>query len=431
MIKVLVLTNYFPPCNGAPSWRPYSWAMNFHKHGVKPTIITRHWTGKESTWDEFIEMNNSPLAHELYDHYDVYKLPTKRFFLNGILKGKTAPGRIIRNLYFIFLSVFGWFNTEIDARLTFKKFLEEHLKTNKYDAVIITAPPFNLLKMLKWFSVKYNMPVLVDIRDLWHNLMLTEPYVPSQKQKVWNMLFSFYFKKWLKHANLITVITQPFSDVLQKLSDKPIKVVYNGYEKFIFDKTKKVKQEKFTVSVVGNIYPEQNVNPLLNGINEFLKDKSPSDIDIRFIGVDALPEIGKIVRDRIPASFLTITGRLSKEVAVHETLNTNILAFIGWTGTKGMISTKIFDYIASGNPILIAPGDNDALDKMVIDTNSGKIVSNEIECTLALNNWYSEWKLNGEIRISPNKELIDSFSREAQAKKMADIVIEMINNKQN
>ena len=59
MKRVLVICYYFPPCNGAPAWRPYSWAKNFHLHGIRPTILSRHWSGEENTWEDFIKENNT------------------------------------------------------------------------------------------------------------------------------------------------------------------------------------------------------------------------------------------------------------------------------------------------------------------------------------------------------------------------------------
>jgi hypothetical protein len=38
-------------------------------------------------------------------------------------------------------------NNEIDGALAFQDFIIEHLKDNHYDAVIITVPPFNMLKL--------------------------------------------------------------------------------------------------------------------------------------------------------------------------------------------------------------------------------------------------------------------------------------------
>lgn len=425
MKKVLIISYYFPPCNGAPAYRPYSWAMNFKQYGLNPTVISRQWTGNESSWDDFIKLNLSPLSHEVNDLFDVYRLPSKQLKSYDLLKGKSALGRLLRKLNFTLLTLKGRFSTEVDGKLTFSDFLVSHLSEVKYDAVIITAPPFNLMELKKVVD-DFKVPVIVDIRDLWNNLMLTDNYKPNFKQKIWDIVFAYYFKKWLKDVSLITVIVDTFNTVLNKLSVSPKEVVYNGYEKFLFEKIQKEKNEKFTVSVIGNIYPVQNYSILFKGIQEFVSNKSSDLVRVKFIGVDALPEVGKVVRETIPHNFLEVTGRVSKELAIEETVNADVLAYVGWQGTKGIISTKIFDYIASGNPVLIAPGDQDVIDKMLLDSNCGVSVNSVNDCVSALNKWYEEWEENGLIAMNRNVSFINSFSREEQAGLMAKHVLNII-----
>mgnify|MGYP000971359249 FL=1 len=427
MKRVLVICYYFPPCNGAPAYRPYSWAMNFKLHGLNPTVITRQWTGNESSWDDFVKMNLSPMSHEVNDLYDVYRLPSKQLKSYSLLKGNSAFERVLRKLNFALLTLRGRFSTEVDGKLTFVDFLMEHLSCNKYDAVIITVPPFNLME-LKEVVDKFKIPVILDIRDLWNNLMLTDSYKPSYKQKIWDAVYSFYFTKWLKNVSLVTVIVDTFNSVLDKISIAPKEVVYNGYERFLFEKENKVKNEKFTISIIGNIYPVQNYSILLNGLKEFVANKSPEDVQIKFIGVDALPEVGLAVRKTIPKDFLIVTGRVSKELAISETVNADVLAYVGWQGTKCIISTKIFDYIASGNPVLIAPGDQDIIDKMLVESKAGLSVNTVSDCVSALNRWYSEWTTSGFVALDRNIPFVNSFSREEQAGLMAKHVLDIINN---
>ena len=82
MLRVLVISYYFPPCTGAPSWRPFSWAENFSKHGIKPFILTRNWNGDESTWDDFIKENKTPPQLKKSYQYDVLYFPSKTYRLN-------------------------------------------------------------------------------------------------------------------------------------------------------------------------------------------------------------------------------------------------------------------------------------------------------------------------------------------------------------
>jgi len=100
MKNVLVVSYYFPPNTGAPAWRPFSWATNFHKKGINTTIITRHWTGNENTWEDFIRPNTSPLKESQFDHYRVFYLPSRRNKLSAFFSKKNSFVRLFGKLYF-------------------------------------------------------------------------------------------------------------------------------------------------------------------------------------------------------------------------------------------------------------------------------------------------------------------------------------------
>lgn len=422
MKKVLVLTYYMPPCNGAPAWRPYSWAQHFHLHGWYPVIVSRHWRGDESTWEDFLKDNHEPIRHEKCNGYELYSLPTRRFRLNDILDSKGLHKRLLANLYYFILGLAGRFNSEIDADLTFRKFVFELIDREKFDAVLVTSPPSVIMRLIPDIQRKTNAVVVADVRDLWNNMLLRENYQPSFKQRIWDFLYASYYRKWLRNVDAITVIVDQFVPVLNKLSPAPVHVVYNGFESNLFDKVTRDRKDKFCFSVVGNIYPEQDLTVMLEGLVRFLADKSPDKVNIRFIGVDSHGAIGGQVRAAIPHRFLTITGRVSKEVAVYETANATVLSYPGWKGVKGIISTKVFDYIASGNPIVIVPGDGDILDELVADTKTGKSVDLVDDFVRLLESWYSEWVTGGITAMSPDMSKIRFYSRENQAERMAVIL---------
>ena len=421
MKNVLVVSYYFPPNTGAPAWRPFSWVNNFYKKGINTTVITRHWTGNENTWDDYIRPNKTPLKEEKHDHYRLFYLPSQRSRWSTFFSGQGIVARTLGKFYFFFLALYGNLNTEIDGTLAFKKFIIDHLKENTYDVAIITVPPFNMLQMVDLFH-KHNIKVIVDVRDLWNNMMLTLNYQPGLHQKFWDKIYSRHFKRWMKNASRVLVITPSFRDVLVKSFNGPIDIIYNGYEGNLFEKAENYKSDKFIFSVVGSIYPEQDMSVMIDGLKLFLHDKSSDKVQLRFIGLNIIPSVSQCVKNELPAEFIYVSNRVSKEEAIVETKKATVLSYPGWLGTKGIISTKIFDYIASGNPILIAPGDKDIIDDLLIETNTGESVFSAKEFAALLNKWYVCWENNQEVLISRNREKIEYYSRENQAMKLADII---------
>jgi hypothetical protein len=132
------------------------------------------------------------------------------------------------------------------------------------------------------------------------------------------------------------------------------------------------------------------------------------------------------VKAVIPTEFLTITGRVSKQMALQETLDADVLSYCGWKGVKGIVSTKAFDYVASGNYVLIAPGDDDALDNLILECECGISVNSVEEFVGKMEELYNYWLLNGELKKVGNREKIEFYSRENQACIMANYINELV-----
>mgnify|MGYP003342656303 CR=1 FL=1 len=178
------------------------------------------------------------------DSYRVIYLPSKRNKWCVFFSGNHLLARIFGKLFFFLISIIGKLNNEIDGSLAFKDFIKDHLKDNRYDVVIITVPPFNMLQMVDLFHA-HECKVVVDVRDLWNNMMLAKDYSPTAKQKFWDFIYEFHIKRWLKRATRLIVITPPFKDVLAKSYSGPIDVIYNGYEEGLFAKVPAQYADKF------------------------------------------------------------------------------------------------------------------------------------------------------------------------------------------
>ena len=91
--------------------------------------------------------------------------------------------------------------------------------------------------------------------------------------------------------------------------------------------------------------------------------------------------------------MLAITHRVDRRDALKLLKSANVLIYPVCVGYRGIYSGKMFEYLASGNNILIAPGDNDVLDDLLKETRAGISKNSREEVTLQLQQWYDEWKL--------------------------------------
>src|SRR6185369_10495823 len=127
MKRVLVLTYYYPPCKGVPSYRPYSWSLDFPRLGFATTVITRHWTGSETKWEEYLGENSSPPQTISDQNSKTIYLPYKKN--RFVAKSEKIPMRktgLSKFLHF-YMTVKGDFQPDIDAYNCFANAAEAEL----------------------------------------------------------------------------------------------------------------------------------------------------------------------------------------------------------------------------------------------------------------------------------------------------------------
>lgn len=270
-----------------------------------------------------------------------------------------------------------------------------------------------------------NVKLIADFRDIWDNRLTAPSYSPSLIQMLNNFLSLRFYKKHLKRMQLITCVTPSFLPVLSTISSYKTVVVYNGYEGEYFENKKRQRNDRFTFSIIGSLYPQQDISIMLEGLQVFLKNKQPEKVCLKFIGLEMDKNATDKIMSALPAEFVILSPRLPKEEAIKETIQSDVLFYPAWKGYKGILGVKPLDYIASGNKILLAPGDDDILDTLITQTATGSIANTVEEFVSVLEAWYSEWQLNGSIACNAQSELVSFYSRHNQAAILAKELLKL------
>ena len=268
MENVLIIAYYYPPCKGVAAYRPLSWAKDFHEHGFNPTIITRHWTGNENTWEDYLKECVAEVKITSDENARTICLPYKR---NRYVK--LAEKRWVRNLFldkfiYILLAIKGSFQVDINAYDSFKDYLFKHLEKETYKLIIVTSPPLNMVRLAFDINKKFKIPFVVDFQDSWNNLILEENYNPEIKEKFYNSLKQLYLKKWLKNVTFSTTVTPTINNLIKKITKNPVEIITNGFEQnaYLLNKTEP-SSTIFNVSVMGTIHPIQDLTAMIEGLN--------------------------------------------------------------------------------------------------------------------------------------------------------------------
>lgn len=423
MKKVLIITYYWPPGSGPGVQRFLKFSKYLRDFGWEPIILTVE-NGSFPSID-------SSLEKDIPEGLKVVKTKTfEPFQWYNMLKGKkgksTGVGMVgmqeqsplqklalhIRANYFI-----------PDARKGWKKYALKKAKSiiqeEGIEAIITTGPPHSAHLIGLDLKQQTNLPWVADMRDPWTTVFYNAffPRTTSTKQKD-----KALEDKVLKNADGVVVVSnglkQEFSDRNENIS-----IIYNGFDETDMPLSMPQRNKRFTISYVGNFKPNQNVNALWEILFEIKKEESDfaDDLELFLTG-----NVDSSVVDAIGAHALENNLHLSAFVAhqeaVQRMMSADMLLFIipKSERNKLIITGKLFEYLATGNPILgIGPVDGDA-SAVLQDANRKPLAdySDKESIKKQLLAAYQKWKSQESNRVDVGD--IKRFSRKGLTEQLAN-----------
>ena len=420
MKRVLIISFYFPPYTGIAGHRAYSWATNFKKHGLFPIVVTRHWKkGGQNTWMDSVPPFGDTIEKTVTDDYELYRVPHRH--LQGY---KWNGNKKIKAIKYWLAKLKGHIMVDADGYTSFKSICEKILIESKVDYILVSSGPLNLIRLGHELARQFQIPFIADFRDTHNNKLLQDKSNLSRQGKLDVRIFEFYLKKWLQNATLITGVSQPVVDLMKKFNSNKSMVIFNGYEEDLFEELAKQPSagDRFTITVLGNMFKEQNLELMVRGFQKFIT--ANKDVLIQLIGTGGSgDEVTQLIQENIPAENLALTNFIEREEALQRAARSHLLYYAGWRGYHGIYSGKIFEYLGLRKNILLAPSDKDVLEALLMETKSGKFCDSEEEMVSLLSGWYAEWKQNGQLEYNGDDAAIRNYTREIQAERLAKAVL--------
>lgn len=417
----LIISYYFPPYVGIEGQRPASWYEAFHNYHISTDIVTRVWSENEviQNWEDYIkEVGEYPVL-ERSKKGTIHYLPHRhRKFYAAT---KNIPG--LNSFVYWGYKLIGHFHIETDGYNSFKQYIENLIKEKKFDFILVTSPPLNLIRLGYELAKKNSIPLVIDYRDSFDNMLLNKSMKVSFTRTIENFFFKNYLKKWNKKVLLNTIVSPALLNVLPFIKNNS-EVVLNGFEEKIFRKLRDTitTSDKFIVHVLGNLYKFQGIDAMLTGYKLFLNEiQEKEKVKFDFIGLGTNTEVAAEIRKRLPEKNIFITNRMKREEALKHLANA-VVCFNtpGSTGYKGVFGGKTFDYIGAGKFMLVCPSDNDILQYTIRKFELGKTVDTAEEIRDVLVQQFNKWK-NGEF-FSNDFEKVKVFSREHQSQVLINAI---------
>ena len=423
MKKVLIITYYWPPSGGSGVQRWLKFVKYFRDFGIEPIVLT--------VAPEVAALPNidESLEHEIPVGIEVHKTFAKSPFgfykkiKKGTIPNSGFAGEGKANLFDnLFRFIRGNFFIP-DARIGWNKFAiekaRELIQLHAIDTVITSSPPHSTQLIGLQLKKEFNLKWLADLRDPWTEIYYNKLLFRTN----WAKKIDYrYEQACLQNADTLIVVSEDikrrFGEARETILEK-IHVIPNGFDEEDFSKeqTKNDTGIKY-ISYVGNLGLQYPIEEFLKTFSELVK--VDEQWRIRFVGnvSDVLiTEIQKLGLEK----WVEFTPYVEHKKAVEYMINTDLLLLIipNTENNKGILTGKLFEYIATGNPIIyIGPEDGDALEILKGNTVYISLNSKEKEAVI-------DFILNSssnQLEVNPSSK--NTFSRRNLTGEVAKLILE-------
>lgn len=374
MEKVLVITYYWPPSGGAGVQRWLKFCKYLPEFGVEPIVLT---VNEE---DAAYPVIDKSFTKDIATGLKVFKTPAKNFYKlygafkkrNKVPQGGVPSGNnsfkskislVLRNHLFVPDPRIGW-NKE-----ALKK-AREIIEQEDITSILTTSPPHS--SQLIGLVLKKEFPKLkwtADLRDPWTDIY----YYKDLNHSNWSDQANKKKERAvLENADQLVVVSPHMKKLFASkgIDSKKINVVPNGYDQADFDELVKVDNKVFTIAYIGTANNDYDISAFL----ESLKELKSEGVNFQFnvIGIFSEEVEAKIYNMGLD-SVVSYKGYLPHSEAIQYSQNADLLLLVipKVENNRLIYSGKLFEYIATGNPILcIGPLDGDAA-KLVTENRFG------------------------------------------------------------
>jgi glycosyltransferase involved in cell wall biosynthesis len=348
--KVLVIAYYYPPMGLSGVQRTLKFTKYLKDYNWEVTVITTEGTG-------YYAHDTSMLKEA--EEAGVRIIRTSGKDINSLLKKRGTikmPAEIIRKMFsrlsntiFIPDNKISW------ANKAWKKG-RELLQKEKFDVIFISGPPFSTFITGRKLKKEFDIPLVIDYRDLWYGNQFIFYATPFHKMMHKKMEYQV-----LKTADKIISTNRKMKELIMKnfkfLSFEDIYIIPHGFDpsdfeqKFVSHKT----NNKLWITYSGLFYEFITPKYFLKGFKKLSIERPDiaQNMELHFIGF-LRNENRRLIRKLDLQEYVKEYGYLDHDKSIVKILSCDVLWMMIGKGKNAdtISSSKLYEYFGTRKPII-------------------------------------------------------------------------------
>ncbi len=414
-MKILYLSQYFPPEMGAPA--------------ARASELTRHWATDGHDITVLTGFPNHPTGRVPSEYCDEFRQLVTREQIDGVnvvrtwlwpLPNRRAYERILNYSSFCLSSaVTGLFFSRPD--------------------VVIASSPQLLVGLTGWWLAAWkHVPLIFEVRDLWPE-SLSAVGMGSQRSlphRILAKIAEFLYRK----ATRVVVVTPAFKDHLIKYWQIPaskISVIENGVETGLFtpqNTDPELRRElgaegKFVVSYIGTIGMAHGLESLLEAAARM--QQTAPEVLFLLLGEGAEKErIQSLAKSRVLTNLLFVGQQSREKIPAYIAASDACLVLLKKADLfKTVIPTKMLEFMSCARPVIL--GVQGQAQQIIEESQAGICIEpeNAGDLVQAIARLAADPALRDSLGRNGRRYIQQRFSRRSTAEAYLDVLESVLGRK--
>ncbi len=318
------------------------------------------------------------------------------------------------------------------------RFLKKYLKEHPVDVIVSTGPPQSMHLIARGLALATGLPWIADFRDPWTKIFYFKHLSLSRRAMKRHVTLE---RQVLDDASVVVAVSPPVQEEFRAMTSTPVELITNGFDEDdyrIAPDAAFIREQTGGPTDAGQDGTARTFNLTHTGL--FASDGDPLTLwRVLADKCAADPQFGSLLRIRLAGKTdgkviesiraaglganLVDLGYLPHEQAVMEQRNATalMLPLRREPEYRAVLPGKVFEYLASGRPVLGIGQPDGAMAAVIADAGAG-IVADWDDCRAISDYIDACW--DGFLAGSPVSGAVDvgKYSRARLARKYADLM---------
>ncbi|PMP86751.1 MAG: glycosyl transferase [Roseiflexus castenholzii] len=421
--RLLMISYYYAPTENPGTRRVGAFVRYLPQYGYHPTVLTT------SSYGTLVD-DEQRLIFRAPDAMDVGRWLARRFQRarpatsgarqSPILTPDSPLSRTLEHILIPDIHI-GWLPGAVLRGM-------QVLRAGTFRAIFSSAPPPSAHLTALALKRLSGLPWVADFRDGW----TFEPPDPTLLRSVARMRIERALEEAVvRHADQIVTVNQVLADDLKRrFPTTSVTVISNGYEAVDFATLERApKQDMFEIVYTGRLGGSEHgrsINALMQALSQLQTKSHPLASHWRFILAGSLTNSEHALLEQSGfGEQICCLGDIPHRIALQHQVNATILLLITSPSVTSVTTSKLFEYLASGRPILALTG-RSAAAALIEEFNAGIVVApDDVDGICRALEWfYERWRSNNlPTRVDPRVQRFDRRSLTGDLAKIFDILM--------